>query len=321
MDPDTLLNLPNEKLVSVILQLSEENARYSRNIAYIVDQWKLHTMKTNELQAMYQKLESERDVSGKEMTELKHKLDRTSVLLDLTERARNNLELTNKKLRLRIEEAKTNRGDSSLSISEEDDREAVLVHPMNENCSDVEKQELRSAVRDLKVLIEKKDLDISHLKGSILRLKGSVKGYQSFKDALEKRVAVMESACSSQSIELQALRLEIEGHVSLVKKVFLEKKRLEEEIERLSGCLEKYHCTKEIVGMQSEEMITLRQEATVAQLEYRDEKLRLLAQLNASRPEDSRRIRELQFELIAAKGHQNHWKAKVSCLANVQSYE
>ena len=321
MDQAELLDLPNDKLVAMVIQLREENAQHSRNISYIVEQWKLHSIKTDELRSMYLKVEGERDSLCKELTDFKQKFERTSVLLDLTERARNNLELTNKGLSARIEEAAAKRNiDSSLDVSEEDDREGVVTFLSNaENPRDSETSEWKNTVANLKTVIEKKDLDISYLKGSILRLKGSVRSYQSLKEALEKRVAVMESTCSSQICEMQALQLEVEDQSQQMKTVCLEKRRLDKEIWRLNHLLEEHGQTQEIVGMQKEEILTLRHNAFVARQESLSEKARLLALLNSSRPEDGLRIRELQFELIAARGNRNHWESKVSLRASFHS--
>ena len=317
-----LLCMSKELLVAEVVRLREVTSKCGGDMAHLKEQWRLHSEKAEQLKQLYLQVLDERDNLQREVSELRQKSDRTSVFLDLTERARNSLEKMNRDLCRRVASLEMMKGapedpqektfEVSVSVTEEDDEGALPSHQAKEGSKDSEKDALERAVSDMRAAVEKRDLDISFLKGVILRLKDRLKSYEALKGALEKRVAIMEEASSGHIAALQNLQAEYNDAQIQLSKAKMNNSSLREETKLMSQLREECEVSKECLSMQAEEILTMRHMFTNTSLEYSNERNRLLQQLNSPRPEDSRRIRELQFDVIAANGHRNHWESKVS---------
>ena len=326
---------PSKDTVKNLDQIMQENLRLRRDMATIHSNWKKLVEKMETLKEMYAEKAGKVVEVEKANEELKTKNERLTVLLDLTERARNNLEMENRKLRHdldlvlvgdQLESAESIDNTSTKTAAISTSAVAVVADDTNiENGGHIVALTTAMINTPLAVMLnsrinvllktceefkadnQKKTTDISQLKGSILRWKARVEEGEFIKNVLEKRIAVMQETNTAKIRELDGLREELKSSKSKLSALAEQLCVARERIQNLQVQTDR-------ATMTIEDLKPWLAASYGRELELMEDKKCLQTEMLSIKKEDPAVLRRLRFEINALSGQKNHLEAKTKSI-------
>ena len=326
---------PSKDTLQNLDQIMQENLKLRRDMATIHSNWKKLVEKMEKLKEMYAEKAGKVVEVEKANEELKTKNERLTVLLDLTERARNNLEMENRKLRQDLDvDLVGDQHETAQSIDNTSTKTAAICTSAVAVVADDTNIEngghivalttamintplavmlnsrinvLLKTCEEFKADNQKKTTDISQLKGSILRWKARVEEGEFLKNVLEKRIAVMQETNTAKIRELDVLKEDIkltQGNLSA----------LTDQLFEARARIQSLQVQTDRATMTIEDLKPCLAACYGRELELMEDKKRLQIEMLSIKKEDPAVLRRFRFEINALAGQKNHLEAKTKSI-------